>query len=134
MNFDNNFLKQQITHLQNRKDAAQTALEKVQITESEQFELDNALLQKQQERLSYFSQEDQKNIEKYFTLENQIDLMQKEIQNKIEKDLDNGIYTLKLKEIENLQKEKNEIGEYFKTNPYILEYITSLNQHNPQLN
>jgi len=134
MNFDNNFLKQQITHLQNRKDAAQTALEKVQITESEQFELDNALLQKQQERLSYFSQEDQKNIEKYFTLENQIDLMQKEIQNKIEKNLDNGIYTLKLKEIENLQKEKNEIGEYFKTNPYILEYITSLNQHNPQLN
>jgi hypothetical protein len=134
MNFDNNFLKQQITHLQNRKDTAQTALEKVQITESEQFELDNALLQKQQERLSYFSQEDQKNIEKYFTLENQIDLMQKEIQNKIEKNLDNGIYTLKLKEIENLQKEKNEIGEYFKTNPYILEYITSLNQHNPQLN
>lgn len=134
MNLDHQFLKAQINNIQREKELAQAALKKIQITESEQFEIDNTLWKKLQEPLRDFSPEDQKHIEKYFILNNKIKLLEKEVQNKIEKNLDEGMYTLKLNEMDKLQKQKNELHEHFKINPHLSDYLSSFDQINPELN
>jgi len=134
MNLDHQFLKAQINNIQREKELAQAALKKIQITESEQFEIDNALWKKLQEPLRDFSPEDQKHIEKYFILNNKIKLLEKEVQNKIEKNLDEGMYNLKINELDKLQKERDGLDGHFKINPHLSDYLKSLNQINPQLN
>jgi hypothetical protein len=134
MNLDHQFLKAQINNIQREKELAQAALKKIQITESEQFEIDNTLWKKLQEPLRDFSPEDQKHIEKYFILNNKIKLLEKEVQNKIEKNLDEGMYNLKINEMDKLQKQKNELHEHFKINPHLSDYLSSFDQINPELN
>lgn len=134
MNFENPFIKKQQKNIRKEQMLGEHALEKFQITESEQFEIDNALYRKKQESLENFSQKDREDIQEYFAINNQIELMTKEILNKIERNLDNGTYTIKLSRLDELEKKKMQLEEHFKINPHLSDYIMSFNQVNPLLN
>jgi hypothetical protein len=92
------------------------------------------LWKKKKESLDTFSHNEREYIHEYFKITQEIDFMEKEIENKIEKNLDNGLFTLKLHHLEELQKRKNHLDEYFVKHPRLLNYLSSFNDDNAQLN
>ncbi|MCI5051198.1 MAG: hypothetical protein MRY57_02735 [Candidatus Pacebacteria bacterium] len=123
MKFENSFLKQQKQNLENENKLKEEAIEKFQITEAEKFEIDNAIYRKKQEFLEDFSSKDREYIQEYFALQNQINLLEKETSNKIEKNLDEGILTLKLSQLNKYISQRNELENHFKINPHLSDYL-----------